>query len=88
MNWLYKSKHILSELQDSALEKRERKKEYENALLVNQIAIMGALVLLLQTHTNSHKAIRVCKSLSVLITRGNEILRYMNKELVYEEESR
>lgn len=80
MNWLYKCKRILPELQESILEKRERKQEYKNALLVNQIAIMGALVLLLQIHTDSHKAVRVCKSLSMLITHGNEILRYMNKE--------
>lgn len=80
MNWLYKCKRILPELRDNILEKRERKKEYKNALLVNQIAIMGALVLLLQSHTVSHKAVMVCKSLSMLITHGNEILHKLNKE--------
>ena len=82
MKWLYKCDYILTELRDSVLEKRQRKKEYKNALLVNQIAIMAALRLLLAAELprDSISGKKVYDNLERLIRLGNEILHKLNKE--------
>ena len=84
MNWLYKCKRIVPELREEWLENRQVKLEYKNALLVNQLAIMNALMFVLPRDSSGRE---MEKRLSTLIKLGKQILKKTNKEDWYEKES-
>ena len=77
MNRLYKCKRIIPELRDEFLENRQTKLEYKTAVLVNQLAIMNALLFLLPRDPSGKE---MEERLSTLIKLGKQILKKMNKE--------
>ena len=84
MNWLDKCKYVLPTLREEYLENRQAKLEYKNAILVNQLAIMNALMFVLPRDPSGKE---MEKRLSTLIKLGKQILKKTNKEDWYEKES-